>query len=127
MRTVFRALLAVASIAVVVPAQGFTLEQVLGPAYPYELVSARSTDRIAWLANEQGMRNVYTAAAPDFEPVRLTEFMEDDGTDLTSLRLSADGKTVVFVRGHTPNRDGWVANPNSSSLGGERAIWPPSS
>ena len=80
--------------------------QYLAPAYPYELVSAAKADRIAWLAYEEGRRNVYTAAAPDFRPVRLTRFLEDDGIDLTTLSISADGSVVVFVRGHEPNRVG---------------------
>ena len=95
----------------------------LGPAYPYELVSAAKADRIGWLAYERGQRNVYTAAAPDFRPVRLTRFLEDDGIDLTTLSISADGSVVVFVRGHTPNRNGWVANVTSDPAGAERAIW----
>ena len=49
-------------------AQAFTIEQVLSPAFPYELVAARGADRIAWIEYERGMRNVYTAAAPRFEP-----------------------------------------------------------
>ena len=60
----------------------FTIEQVLSPAFPFELVSATKADRIAWIAFERGMRNVYTAAAPDFKPVRLTNYLEDDGNDL---------------------------------------------
>jgi len=100
-----------------------TLEDFLSPAYPYELVAARRAERIAWLANERGMRNVYTASGPTFEPVRLTAFLADDGVDLTSLRISDDGNVVVFVRGHTPNRDGWIANPSSDPRGAERAIW----
>lgn len=107
-----------------VSAQGkYTIEEVLSPAYPFELVTARKTDRIAWLSYERGMRNVYTAAAPDFKPVRLTDFLEDDGNDLTSLLISDDGSVLVFVRGHAPNRDGWIANPTSDPAGGERAIW----
>jgi dipeptidyl aminopeptidase/acylaminoacyl peptidase len=101
----------------------FTIKEVLEPGFNYELVAARKVDRIAWLANIEGRRNVYTAAAPEFAPVRLTNFMDDDGVDLTSLRLSDDGAVAVFVRGHTPNRDGWVANPSSDPRGGERAIW----
>lgn len=101
----------------------FTLEQILSPAFCYELVAAKHADRIAWLANERGRRNVYTAAAPDFRPVRLTAFLADDGNDLTSLRISGDGSTVVFVRGHKPNRDGWIANPTSHPDGMERAVW----
>ena len=49
--------------------------------------------------------------------------MKDDGTDLTTIRISADGSTVAFVRGHTPNRDGWIANPSSNPDGAERTIW----
>ncbi len=105
------------------PAAAPTIEQFLSPAYPSELVSARKTDRLAWIAYDQGKRNVYTASGPAYAPVRLTSFMKDDGTDVTSLEISDDGSTVVFVRGHAENRDGWVANPSSNPDGVERAIW----
>lgn len=101
----------------------FTIEQVLSPAFPYELVAARATDRIAWLEHERGMRNGYTAAAPDFEPRRLSISDEDDGHDLSGLQISADGSVIAFLRGHAPNRDGWVANPTSDPQGAERAVW----
>ena len=101
----------------------FTIEQIISPAYPFDLVSAKKTDRIAWIEYERGMRNVYTAAAPDFKPVRLTDFMEDDGNDLSSLSISDDGSIILFVRGHAPNRQGWVANPVSDPDGSERAVW----
>lgn len=104
-------------------AQAFSLADVLSPGFAYELVSAAGADRIAWLENERGMRNVYTATAPDFVPVRLTSFLEDDGTDLTGLQISRDGSVVVFTRGHAPNRVGWVANPSSDADGAERALW----
>ena len=60
-----------------------TARQFLSPASPIEIVAARSTDRLAWIAYEEGRRNVYTAAAPDFAPVRVTTFLNDDGVDLT--------------------------------------------
>ena len=100
-----------------------TVADYLSPAYPSEVVSAAKAERIAWIAYDQGKRNVYTAAAPAFTPVRLTSFMKDDGTDLTNIEISDDGSTVAFVRGHTPNRDGWIANPSSNPDGAERAIW----
>ncbi|MFI5311722.1 MAG: S9 family peptidase [Gemmatimonadales bacterium] len=100
-----------------------TIEQFLSPASPLELTSAKSADRVAWVAYERGMRNVYTAAAPDFKPVRLTRFMDDDGVDLTGVRLSDDGSVAVFVHGSAPNRVGWIANPSHDPAGGERAIW----
>ncbi len=103
--------------------QPFSIEKILSYPYSYELASARKADRIAWFEYEQGRRNVFTAAAPDFKPVRLTSFMDDDGTDLTSLAISDDGAVVVFVRGSDPNSKGWVANPSQFPDGSEQAIW----
>lgn len=101
----------------------FTIEEILSAPFSYQLVSARGADRIAWAMNEEGKRNVYTAAAPDFRPVRLTSFDADDGVDLTNLQISDDGSVVVFMRGHVSNRAGWVANPSSLPTGVERAAW----
>ncbi len=100
-----------------------SIAQFLKPGLPTELVSARKADRIAWIAYQEGRRNVFTAVAPNFVPVRVTSFLKDDGTDLTSLRISDDGMIVVFVRGSAPNNVGWVANPTSNPDGAERAIW----
>ena len=100
-----------------------TIEQYLSPASPLEVTSARKADRVAWMTYDRGMRNVYTAAAPDFRPVRLTRFLDDDGRDLTDVTLSDDGSVAVFVRGSAPNRQGWVANPSHDPNGAERAIW----
>jgi dipeptidyl-peptidase-4 len=98
-------------------------QRFLSPASPLELVAARKVDRIAWTAFEEGKRNAYTAAGPAFAPVRLTNFMADNGIDLSGVRISDDGSTVIFIRGTTPNRDGWVANPSADPAGPERAVW----
>ncbi|HEX3867990.1 MAG TPA: S9 family peptidase, partial [Gemmatimonadaceae bacterium] len=100
-----------------------TIAQFLSPGFPEELVSAKKADRIAWLGYEHGMRNVFAAAAPDFKPVRLTKFLDDDGVTLEELSISDDGSIVTFVRGSEPNRQGWIANPSSNPNGGERDIW----
>jgi dipeptidyl aminopeptidase/acylaminoacyl peptidase len=100
-----------------------TLDQFLGAASPLEVVAASKADRVAWVAYERGRRNVYTAAAPAFTPVKLTSYTKDDGVDLTDVKLSADGSTAVFVRGSAPNRQGWNANPSGDPNGGEEAIW----
>ncbi|HEX5069984.1 MAG TPA: prolyl oligopeptidase family serine peptidase [Vicinamibacterales bacterium] len=104
-------------------AVGPTIDQFLGASSPLELVSAKKADRIAWIAYERGKRNVYTAAAPQFAPVRVTAFLKDDGVDMTDLRISDDGSTVIFVRGSAPNRDGWNANPSGDPDGGDEAVW----
>ena len=98
-------------------------QRFLGNANPIELVSAKKVDRIAWTVYDEGKRNAYTAAPPAFTPVRLTRFLDDDGTDISQIRISDDGSTVVFSRGTVPNRDGWVANASADPDGAERAIW----
>src|SRR5450759_2457606 len=100
-----------------------TMAQFLSPGYPSALVSAKKADRLAWVVLDAGKRNVYTAAAPDFRPVRLTSFLEDNGVDVSDPSISDDGSVVVFVRGHTLNRDGWAANPTSDPNGPERIVW----
>ena len=113
-------------LAVAQPAQAQakpTIAQFLAPAMPFELVSAKKADRIAWLSYERGVRNAYAASAPEFKPVQLTKFREDDGVTLTELQISDDGSTVSFARGSEANREGWIANPSSNPDGGEHAIW----
>jgi len=95
----------------------------IAPAFPEDLVSAKKVDRVAWLAYDQGRRNVYTAAAPDFKPVKLSNFTADDGVVLSDLEISDDGSTVTFLRGGVPNTRGWIAVPNSDPNGGESAVW----
>src|SRR5581483_4957921 len=105
------------------PAGSPTVEAFLAPGYPTEIVSAKTVDRIAWSAYEHGLRNVYTAAAPAFTPVRLTSFTKDDGVELSDVAISDDGRVVTFVRGTAPNREGWVANPTSNPAGADRTVW----
>ena len=72
----------------------------------------------------RGMRNVFTAAAPDFKPVRVTAYLKDDGVDTTQLSISDDGTTVAFTRGTRaqPRATGSPA-PRPTRSGVERAIW----
>src|SRR4051812_7365772 len=102
---------------------GPTIEAFLSPAYPQDLVAARKADRVAWWAYERGQRNVFTAAAPDFKPIALTHFTDDNGIDISDLAISDDGALVTFVRGTQPNREGWVANPTSDARGADRTVW----
>lgn len=100
-----------------------TIAQFLSPSSPLELARAKDADRIAWVAYERGMRNVYTATAPDFRAVRLTAFLHDDGAEVSDVELSDDGSIAIFIRGTMPNRQGWVANPTHDPNGAERTVW----
>jgi len=98
-------------------------QQFLSPASPQEVVAARKVDRLAWVDYAEGKRNAYTAVAPLFTPVRLTNFLKDDGIMMSGIRISDDGSTVIFIRGGAPNRDGWYANPSADPNGPEHAVW----
>ena len=106
-----------------VPPNGPSIASILKPGLPLELVSARKADRIAWISYEEGKRNVFTAAGPAFKAMRVTSFLKDDGIDITQVRVSDDGSTIAFVRGHAANNTGWVANPNGDPNGADRTIW----
>ena len=111
-----------------------TVKQYLSPAYPLDLVSARRTERIAWIAYDEGKRNVFTAVGPAFKPVRLTSFMEDDGTDLTNLEISDDGPGLdpaqsarIFDLFYTTKKGGTglglpIANRIVEEHGGQMAV-----
>jgi len=101
----------------------FTLEQVLSPPFPWSLVSAKDADRIAWVFYSKGERNVWTAAAPDFSPVNLTGYAQNEVFEIPDVLITDDGKTVVFVKGGRPNSEGWVTNSRSDPDGMEQAVW----
>jgi len=85
----------------------FTFEQVRSYPFPTELTTAATGARLAWAFNEQGERNLYVAAGPEFAARRLTRYLADDGQELSSVALSPDGRWVVYVRGgdHGSNWD----------------------
>src|SRR5215831_6302409 len=69
-------------------AGGYTIDQFLSPSSPLEVSAAKKADKVAWVSYEKGMRNVYVASAPDFKAVRVTKFLDDDGVDVGSVRIS---------------------------------------
>ncbi|MCX2573030.1 S9 family peptidase [Pedobacter sandarakinus] len=97
--------------------QSFSIKSVLSYPFPTQLVASPTDGKIAWACNEQGKRNIYVAEAPDYSAKKVTSFSDDDGQELTSLSISADGKWVVFVRGGDHGgRDGGPVNANSSPV-----------
>src|SRR5258705_4371198 len=88
-------------------AASFSLEQVRAYPYPTELTAAATGARVAWAFNEQGRRNIYVAEGPAFAARQLTHYDRDDGQELSSVTVSANGQWVVFVRGgdHGSNWD----------------------
>ncbi|HEV2385711.1 MAG TPA: prolyl oligopeptidase family serine peptidase [Candidatus Acidoferrales bacterium] len=95
-------------------AQGLTLEQAMSFPFPDNLASSAHGERIAWVFNQKGLRNVWVADGPGFRDARpVTRYDEDDGRPIASVRLTPGGRTVVFARGSELSRAGQVADPNN--------------
>jgi dipeptidyl aminopeptidase/acylaminoacyl peptidase len=94
-----------------VAAESFSVADVISYPYVLELASAPHADRIAWVRDVKGVRNVWVAEGPAFTPKQATQFTEDDGQEITQLTFSPDGAVLVFVRGgdHDAN---WPAKGN---------------
>ncbi|MGN6728735.1 MAG: prolyl oligopeptidase family serine peptidase [Rhodanobacteraceae bacterium] len=105
---------------------GFTLEQVLDYPFPSGLTASEHGDRIAWVIDLRGVRNVWVAHAPDFKPRQLTHFSQDDGQEITQLTFSPSGDALVFVRGgdHDANwPDKLQPDPASSTTEPKVTLW----
>jgi len=111
-RVSFVTLLVLAA-ATAVHAASFSLEQVLSSPFPSELVAAQHSSRIAWVFDTRGSRNVWIADGPTFSARQVTHYSGDDGIPIASLRITPDGRTVVFVRGTETNEAGRVADPTN--------------
>ena len=101
----------------------FTIEQVLSSPFPSGLTAATHSPRIAWVFDERGARNVWTAEGPNFVARQVTHYSTDDGEPIASLRLTPDGSTVVFVRGTETNEQGRVADPTSELNARKQSVW----
>jgi dipeptidyl aminopeptidase/acylaminoacyl peptidase len=111
------------AVAALATARASDLEAYLQVPFPSQLVSAHGAEKLAWIANEKGVRNVWTAESPKYIPRQLTRWTQDDGIELSSLQLSRDGSTLVWVRGGHPDDAGFSQNPQSLPAGVEQEIW----
>jgi dipeptidyl aminopeptidase/acylaminoacyl peptidase len=107
----------------VAAAQGFTIEQVLSAPFPSGLTGAKNTPRVGWVFDSKGERNVWVADAPDFTPRQLTQYKGDDGQAIASVRLTPDGKTVLYARGSEVNKEGNSASPTSLPKLPKQQVW----
>jgi Tol biopolymer transport system component len=106
-------------------AQKFTLDEVLSYPFPTQLTSCAGHSQIAWAANQRGLRNIYVATAPDYKARKLTNYSNDDGQEITSLSISADGQWLVYVRGgdHSSSEGSVPVNPSFDPAGTKVQVW----
>src|SRR5436309_14016337 len=117
----------VAVVSVLLPvcclAEAFTIGQVLSAPFPSGLTSASHAARVAWVFDNKGERNIWVASSPDFAPRQVTHYKGDDGQQIASVRLTPDGKTVVYARGSELNKQGTSANPQSLAKMPKQQAW----
>ena len=101
----------------------FTLSQIMSAPFASAPLASPTGAKVAWLENEQGKRNVFVAAAPDWKALRLTNFSKDDGQEIGELAWAPDGSYVVFVRGGDLENGGDNPNPDLSPTPPEQEIW----
>src|SRR5580658_7885835 len=104
------------------------MTQVLDHPFVAELSAAEHADVIAWVANIGGVRNVWIARAPDFSPVKVTSYEEDNGQEITQLTFSPDGAHLLYVLGgdhgaNWPAEGNLAPDPASSPEQPVTAIW----
>ena len=102
--------------AITLPTQAqspVTLEAIMSAPFPSSLTASPSGERVAWVFNDEGARNIWIAEAPAFEGRQVTAYADDDGQDLGNLIFTPDEQHIVFMRGGSPNRRGEFPNPRS--------------
>lgn len=105
------------------PATAETLEEALALPVASELVGARDTARWAWVENEAGKRNIRVADR-DGKARAITDFTEDDGTQIYDLTFRQDGGALAWVRGGDDEYpDANLANTNSNAVAPKQQIF----
>jgi dipeptidyl aminopeptidase/acylaminoacyl peptidase len=95
-------------------AQSFSVDQVLSSPFPSDLTVA--ANKVAWVSNLRGVRNVMVAEPPQYKARAVTSYTIDDGQELTQLRWTPDASALVYTRGGE-------LNAAHEPKGVEEAVW----
>ncbi len=108
------------------PTHDFTLEQVLSAPFPSGLTAAPTAGRVAWVANDRGVRNVWVAEKGSDRSYRgrpLTTYAGDDGYDLGELSWDPSGQQVFYTRGGSLEGGGPVNTRSLPSGALPQKVW----
>ncbi len=103
--------------------QSFTLEQVMSSPFPTQLTAASHANVVAWVFNNKGSDNVWIATGPEYVGRQVTHYSGDDGQRIASLKLTPDGRTLIYARGSELNGAGRSANPLSLPAQPKQQVW----
>ena len=104
-------------------ASNFTIEQVMSSPFPSNLVAASHSGRVAWVFDGKGVRNIWIADSPNFAARQVTHYGGDEGLPIASLRITGDGRTLVYVVGSEANESGRIADPTNGVWPRKQQVW----
>ncbi len=99
-----------------------SLSEMMSSPFPTSLTASSSEEKIAWVLNEEGRRNIWVTQDSDFIGKAITDYNADDGQAISNLIFKDDSKDILFVRGSGPNRRGEFPNPTSHPDGADQMI-----
>lgn len=99
-----------------------SIDTLMATPFPTDLVAAPTGGAVAWVSSNSGVHNILLSEGPDkWRPV--TNYTGDNGLWITEPSFTADGKTIVYVRGDGANRQGESPNPAQLQEGTEQAVF----
>jgi dipeptidyl aminopeptidase/acylaminoacyl peptidase len=104
----------------------FTIHDVLSAPFPSELRAAPQGNRVAWILNDGGSRNIWVADATDVNKSNahpITTYEGDDGVDIGDIRWSPAADLVVFTRGGSFEGGGPINAKSLPEGGPAQEIW----
>ena len=101
----------------------FNIEKLLSAPFPNELKASNDGKYITWVFNDKGVRNVWFADEAGKNARQLTHYTDDDGLEITSLMVTPNDNSVVFVRGNDANSKGENANPGRLQTSTGEAVY----
>jgi dipeptidyl aminopeptidase/acylaminoacyl peptidase len=126
-RRLWAAFCVIALFPVLLAAQSFTLQQVMSAPFNSQLKVSPVGQRLVWVADQQGRRNLWIAEAGSdgsYTARPLTQYDADDGIEIGDVTWTPDGQSVVYVRGgdfEFPEKP--APNPDLLPQGVEQNIW----
>jgi dipeptidyl aminopeptidase/acylaminoacyl peptidase len=108
------------------PAQSFTIQQVMSAPFSSKLTASPAGKRFVWISDQEGKRNLWLAedGGSGYTAHALTHYDADDGQDLGDIAWAPDGESVLYVRGgdfEFPESP--APNPAMLTQGVKQDIW----
>lgn len=101
----------------------FSIADVMSSPFPSGLTASPPGKTVAWVFNQEGVRNIWMARLPELKGRSLTGYKKDDGQAISNLIITPDESAVIYVRGGNANRKGEIPNPLSRAEGTQQAIF----